>query len=438
MLKIYNSLTQKKENFIPLTDNEVNIYVCGPTVYDHLHIGNIKPLIFFDMMKRYFTLLDFKVKLVVNITDVDDKIIQTALANDTTEVQISQHYIQAFFTLLKKLDIDTIDKFPLVTNYIKSIIAFIQDLMQKGYTYLTETGVYFRVHLVHNYGSLSKQDLTKLKKNARKELDPQKENAEDFILWKKTDKGLQYESPWFLGRPGWHTECAVMIKDIFKTTIDIHGGGNDLKFPHHENEQAQFLASQNKPLTNFFVHIGRVDYQEQKMSKSLNNVVLAKDVLKDFDANVIKFFFLSHHYLQPINFSYELLLPIQTKYHKIVHTLNKKHFQLKMNHTKTSNKKLAYLQQFHQLMQNDFDTPNVVTIIDQIIKELNKTHVLTEMSELQNTLLYLFQHLGISLPLKTITPQDVTLYQKWLQARQNKDFKQADLLRKLLEEKSFI
>ncbi|MCQ9618620.1 MAG: Cysteine--tRNA ligase [Candidatus Phytoplasma pruni] len=438
MLKIYNSLTQKKENFIPLTENEVNIYVCGPTVYDHLHIGNIKPLIFFDMMKRYFTLLDFKVKLVVNITDIDDKIIQTALANDTTEAQIAQHYIQVFFTLLKKLDIDTIDKFPLVSNYIKSIITFIQDLMQKGYAYLTETGVYFRVNLIDNYGILSKQDLTKLKKNARKELDPQKENVEDFILWKKTETGVQYESPWFLGRPGWHTECVVMIKDIFKTTIDIHGGGNDLKFPHHENEQAQFVASQKKPLTNFFVHIGRVDYQKQKMSKSLNNVVLVKDVLKDFEANVIKFFFLSHHYLQPINFSYELLLPIQTKYHKIVHTLNKNNFQLKMNHTKASNKKLAYLQQFHQLMQNDFDTPNVVTLIDQIIKELNKTHVLIEMSELQNTLLYLFQHLGISLPLKNITPKDVTLYQKWLQARQNQDFKKADLLRKLLEEKSFI
>ncbi|WP_017193343.1 cysteine--tRNA ligase [Vaccinium witches'-broom phytoplasma] len=438
MLKIYNSLTQKKENFTLLNENEVNIYVCGPTVYDHLHIGNIKPLIFFDMMKRYFTLLDFNVKLVVNITDVDDKIIQTALANDATEAQISQHYIQAFFTLLKKLDIDTIDKFPLVTNYIKSIIIFIQDLIQKGYAYLTSKGVYFRVNLIDNYGSLSKQDLTKLKKNTRKELDPQKENVEDFILWKKTDTGVQYESPWCLGRPGWHTECVVMIKDIFKTTIDIHGGGNDLKFPHHENEQAQFLASQTKPLTNFFVHIGRVDYQKQKMSKSLNNVVLAKDVLKDFEANVIKFFFLSHHYLQPINFSYELLLPIQTKYHKIVYTLNKNNFQLKMNHTKTSSKKLAYLQQFHQLMQNDFDTPNVVTLIDQIIKELNKTYVLTEMSELQNTLLYLFQHLGISLPLKNITPQDVTLYQKWLQARQNKDFKQADLLRKLLEEKSFI
>ncbi|WP_017192712.1 cysteine--tRNA ligase [Italian clover phyllody phytoplasma] len=438
MLKIYNSLTQKKEKFTPLTENEVNIYVCGPTVYDHLHIGNIKPLIFFDMMKRYFTLLDFKVKLVVNITDVDDKIIQTALANNTTEVKISQHYIQAFFTLLKKLDIDTIDKFPLVTNYIKSIINFIQDLMQKGYAYLTKKGVYFRVNLIDNYGSLSKQDLTKLKKNTRKELDPQKENVEDFILWKKTETGVQYESPWCLGRPGWHTECVVMIKDIFKTTIDIHGGGNDLKFPHHENEQAQFLASQKKPLTNFFVHIGRVDYQKQKMSKSLNNVVLAKDVLKDFEANVIKFFFLSHHYLQPINFSYELLLPIQTKYHKIVHTLNKNNFQLKMNHKKTSSKKLAYLQQFHQLMQNDFDTPNVVTLIDKIIKELNKTYVLTEMSELQNTLLYLFQNLGISLPLKNIILQDVTLYQKWLQARQNKDFKQADLLRKLLEEKSFI
>jgi cysteinyl-tRNA synthetase len=174
------------------------------------------------------------------------------------------------------------------------------------------------------------------------------------------------------------------------------------------------------------------------MSKSLNNVCLAKDLLKAFEANVIKFFFLSHHYLQPINFSYDSLLSIKSKYHKIVHTLNKKNFFLKMHNIKTSNKNLVYLQQFHKLMQNDFDTPNVVSLIDRLTKELNKTEVLIQISELQNTLLYLFQHLGIFLSLTTITPEDIIIYQKWLQARKNKDFKKADLLRKLLEEKSFI
>ncbi|MDC9032026.1 cysteine--tRNA ligase [Columbia Basin potato purple top phytoplasma] len=437
-MKIYNSLIDQKENFCFSKQKKINIYVCGPTVYDHLHIGNIRSLIFFDLVKKYLSNLGLEVCLVVNITDIDDKIIQKAIDLKTTEAQISQKYINYFFELLLKLEIKTIDKHPLVTNYISDIILYIQELMDKGYTYFTDEGIYFKSRLITQYGEMSNQDLIKLKKNARKQLDVQKENTEDFILWKKTNIGVKYSSPWFPGRPGWHTECVVIIRNIFKNTIDIHGGGIDLKFPHHTNEQAQFWATNKKKLSNFFMHIGYVGYKNNKMSKSLGNVVLAKDLLKRFTPNVIKMFFLSYHYLQPINYNQKIIEEIQLKYDKIIYTLNKNNFQFFLNKINNQEIDSFYIQKFHFLMSNDFNTPNVLTLIEELLKKINKTFDLNSLLILQNTLIFLFNNLSINIVLKEITEEKIKLYYLWLEIKEKKDFVQADNLRKILKKEMLI
>lgn len=438
MLKIYNSLINQKENFCFSKQKKINIYVCGPTVYDHLHIGNIRSLIFFDLVKKYLSNLGSEVCLVVNITDIDDKIIQKAMDLKKTEAQISQKYINYFFELLLKLEIKIIDKHPLVTNYISDIILYIQELMDKGYTYFTDEGIYFKSRLITQYGKMSNQDLIKLKKNARKQLDVQKENTEDFILWKKTNIGVKYSSPWFPGRPGWHTECVVIIRSIFKNTIDIHGGGIDLKFPHHTNEQAQFWATNKKKLSNFFMHIGYVGYKNNKMSKSLGNVVLAKDLLKRFTPNVIKMFFLSYHYSQPINYNQTIIEEIQLKYDKIIYTLNKNNFQFFLNKIHNQEIDSFYIQKFHFLMSNDFNTPNVLTLIEELLKKINKTFDLNFLLILQNTLIFLFNNLSINIVLKEITEEKIKLYYLWLETKEKKDFVQADNLRKILKKEMLV
>ncbi|TVY12304.1 cysteine--tRNA ligase [Candidatus Phytoplasma pini] len=438
MLKIYNSLQRKKENLNIKNKQKMNIYVCGPTVYDHLHIGNTRNLIFFDLLKRYLTTLGIQIYLVVNITDLDDKIIQVALSQKTTEKNISNKYTNYFFKLLKKLEIDLIDEFPLVTDNIKDIVLYVDELIKKGYAYSTKSGIYFRVHLIENYGILSKQVLNKLKKNVRKELDIEKENSEDFILWKRTEIGVKYPSPWFFGRPGWHTECVVLIKKIFKTTIDIHGGGSDLKFPHHENEIAQFFASDKKPLANFFMHIGQVNYQQQKMSKSTGNIIFTKDLLKKYEVNSIKLLFLSYHYSQPIDYSDDLIKFFEQKYNKLIFILNKNNFKIVFNKIKKSEIIDYYIQKFRSLMDNDFNTANVVTLIEELCKIINKSNDLIFLTKLQNTLLYLFNTLGIKIKLKEITIEKINLYQKWKKFLKEKNFQKADILRNILKKENIL
>ncbi|KXT29048.1 cysteine--tRNA ligase [Candidatus Phytoplasma oryzae] len=439
MLIIYNSLTEKKEIFIPIKKDIINIYVCGPTVYDHLHIGNIRSLIFFDMFKRYLKFLNLKVNLIVNITDIDDKIINKSVEKQKTEKEISSKYINHFFSLLTRFSINTINYFPLVTNHISDIILYIQKLIKTGYAYFTDYGIYFRVHLISNYGILSKQKINKLKKNVRKELDNQKENYEDFILWKKTDVGVQYSSPWFPGRPGWHTECVVMIKNFFRTTIDIHGGGNDLKFPHHENEQAQFWATDKKKLANFFIHIGNVEYNNQKMSKSLGNVILVKDLIKKIEPNVLKLLFLSYHFLQPINYNDDLINNFIKKYDKIVSILNKNNFQLLLNNIINSEKKYFYIKKFHSIMENNLNTPNIITLIEELLKEINKNKKdFFCLSKLQNTLIYILDNLGIKIHLKKISKKQIKIYFLWQQSKKKKKFQKADFLRNILKKDNII
>ncbi|WCA22341.1 cysteine--tRNA ligase [Candidatus Phytoplasma oryzae] len=439
MLIFYNSLTRKNELFCPINKQEVNIYLCGPTVYDDLHIGNIRSLIFFDMLKRYLKIFYSKINLVVNITDIDDKIILKALKEGKTEKEISLKYKNAFLILLQKLNIDTIDILPLVTDYIDDIVLYIQKLIEKDYAYFTNDGIYFRVRLSSCYGFLSNQNLNKLRKNSRKELDNKKENPEDFILWKKTNIGVKYKSPWFEGRPGWHTECVVMIKKIFNNTIDIHGGGHDLKFPHHENEQVQFFANENKKLANFFLHIGNVEYQQQKMSKSLGNIVLAKELLNKIEPNVLKLFFLSYHFLQPINYDYVLIENCIIKYNKIVNILNKNNFQFLLNKIFYLKKNTFHIEQFHLIMKNNINTPNVITLIEKLFKDMNKNKKnLFFLSELQNTIIYILENLGIKIILKKFTKRHIKYYLMWKKYKKQKKFYKSDFFRDFLLKEGII
>ncbi|MBP5835940.1 cysteine--tRNA ligase [Candidatus Phytoplasma meliae] len=438
MLKIYNSLTKKKQLFQSLHPFLVNMYVCGPTVYNHLHLGNTRPLIFFDIVKRYLQILGFEVRYAVNITDIDDKIIASASKTQISEHLLTQKYIQAFRELLNSLDLQPINFQPQATKYITSMIAYIQELLNKGFAYFTDQGIYFRISKISDYGKLKYQDLSQLKQNARKQLDPQKEHPGDFILWKKTTQGIQYESPWFLGRPGWHTECVAMIDQIFATVLDIHGGGTDLKFPHHENEIAQAQAHSGRPLANFFMHVARLDYQNQKMSKSLGNVVWCRDLLQQFNPSIIKLFLLNTHYRKPINFNYSLMEQFRIKYHKIITFFTKNYFYLKLHHGLSSLHQTTILNDFHQLMQDDFATHKVIDLIEQTIKKAYQSKEITLLSQYHNTLLLIFDILGIRIDFLQATLSDCQTYHLWQQARQNKDFAQADLLRQTLLDKGLI
>ncbi|KND62554.1 Cysteinyl-tRNA synthetase, partial [Candidatus Phytoplasma phoenicium] len=279
----------------------------------------------------------------------------------------------------------------------------------------------------------------KLKQNVRKKTDYSKKNFEDFVLWKKTTKGIQYISPWFKGRPGWHTECVVMIKKLFLNTIDIHGGGIDLKFPHHENEQAQFWAGENKPLTQFFMHVGHVYYQNAKMSKSLGNIVLTKDILINIEPNAIKLFFLSCNYLQPMNYSYELLQTFQLKYKQIIYHLNKNNFQLVLHQINNSQIIDTYIDKLHLIMSDNLNTPNILTLVEEVLKKIHQKHdVLNELAQLQNTLIYLLKHLDIQIVLKKVTTENIQTYYAWKKAQKQKDFQKSDTLRIILQNEKII
>ncbi|MFP7699396.1 cysteine--tRNA ligase [Candidatus Phytoplasma pyri] len=438
MLKIYNTLTGKKENFKPLFSNIINIYVCGPTVYDDIHIGNARPLIFFNMLKKYLQNLNFQVNYAVNITDIDDKIIKVAMEKETTEKFISNKYINCFLNILKHLELDNIDYFPKVTDFIPEIISYIEKLILKGYAYINDQGVYFRVGLISNYGKLGSKIIKDLKKNNRKEFDSQKENHQDFILWKKTKFGIKYKSPWFEGRPGWHTECLVMIKKIFNVTLDIHGGGNDLKFPHHENELAQSIAYDGNNLSNFFIHIGRIDYKKVKMSKSLGNVILVKKLLKEFNSNAIKLLIISHYYRQPIDFNYFLMEQFAAKYEKINNLLQKNNFILKINNIFSNQLDTLIIKKFYEYMNDDLNTPNVISLIEKGLKIFHKNIDFNTLSQIQNTLIFILNILGIEIFLKPITEETIEIYHLWQKEFKCRNFEKSDYYRKILVDLGFI
>lgn len=308
-MKIYNTLTRKKEEFVPIKEGEVSIYVCGPTVYNFFHIGNARPFVVFDTLRKYMEYRGYKVKFVQNFTDVDDKIINRAREEGITAPEVSEKYIAEYFKDAGALNVRRADVHPQVSDHIADIIDFVSKLVEKGYAYEADGDVYFSTRKFPEYGKLSKQNIDDLEAGARIAIGEVKQDPLDFALWKarKTDDEIAWESPWGMGRPGWHIECSAMSRKHLGETIDIHAGGQDLQFPHHENEIAQSECCNGVPFAHYWMHNGYITIDNEKMSKSKGNFFTVRDILKDYSGEVIRFFLLSGHYRSPINFSDALM-----------------------------------------------------------------------------------------------------------------------------------
>src|SRR5699024_8120872 len=308
MVLIYNTLTRKKEKFVPIEEGKVKMYVCGPTVYNYIHIGNARPAIVFDTVRRYLQYKGYDVTYVSNFTDVDDKLINASKETGETVPEIADKFINAYFEDTGALNVKKADMHPRVMDHMDDIIEFIQTLIDKGHAYEKDGDVYFKTRSYKDYGQLSKQSIDDLKVGARIQQGESKEDPLDFTLWKhEKEDEISWDSPWGKGRPGWHIECSTMAKKYLGETIDIHAGGQDLTFPHHENEIAQSEARNEQPFANYWMHNGYINIENEKMSKSLGNFVLTRDMIAHHDPQVIRFFMLSVHYRHPINFSPALL-----------------------------------------------------------------------------------------------------------------------------------
>ena len=439
-IKLYNSLTKKMEVFKPINENILTMYVCGPTVYNHMHIGNGRPVVFFDTVRRFFEHIGYKVLYVSNFTDIDDKIIKAAKAENITELEVSNKYIDAYNDVVRRLNCKPNYLNPRVTECMDDIVNFIEELVNKDHAYTKGDDTYFRVRSIDNYGMLSGQKVDDLKAGARIDVSSDKEDNSDFILWKKTsDDGIKWSSCLGDGRPGWHTECVVMIDKIFKGMIDIHGGGNDLKFPHHENEIAQSIALHNHSIANYWLHNARVDLNGEKMSKSLGNVIWLKDLITEYSPNAYRLMILNSGYRQSINYSPELIQSFQKEWDKIERVYVSLYRKLEQNnYLDKGNLIEEKIAAFDKSIANDFNFANGITAIYEINKEINKEirsgQNLELLANLFKTLNEMLEVLGLIVDIKPLTEEEKTLVNEWTIARQNKDFEKADLLRKQITE----
>ena len=441
-LTIYNTLDRKKELFVPLHAPHVGMYVCGPTVYNFIHIGNARPVLFFDLVHRYFKYLGYEVEFVSNVTDVDDKIINRAIEEGVTEAQISEKYLNYFLECNKVLNALPLTAMPKVTESMDSMIEFINQLVERDFAYAVDGDVYFRIDKVREYGQLSGKKIDELEVGARIAEDSKKENPLDFVLWKKTDKGITWDSPWGAGRPGWHTECVVMINNQFHGKIDIHGGGTDLQFPHHENEIAQSLCMYEHNIANYWMHVGRLGLNNEKMSKSIGNVINVKDLIEQIDANAFRLFMLSVHYRQPINYTEENIQLAVKEWQKVKSTYDQLHLKLDLAGALDVEPSVvpeieALMNQFVEALEDDFNTANAIASLYGVIKEINKMVRAKASDEANRYALMTLQNMtyifGFDLNKKRLTDEERELMQAWEEARKAKDFAKADELRGKLQ-----
>ena len=433
------------EEFVPIEEGKVKMYVCGPTVYNHPHIGNGRPIIVYDTLKKTFEALGYDVTYVSNFTDVDDKIIKGAKEEGITEAELTAKYIAGYNNDRKSLNADIPDITPKVTETMDEIIVFIAELVEKEAAYVVDGDVYFRVNAVNNYGSLSKQKIEDLMVGARIDENSLKENPLDFTLWKKTTEGINWDSPWSKGRPGWHTECVVMINKEFDShRIDIHGGGMDLKFPHHENEIAQSEACFHTHIANYWLHNGMLNMDGVKMSKSLGNGLLIKDMVKEIGGNVLRWAFLSAHYRAPLNFNDEVVNTARTELNKIQTSHKQACVKMALLHKEFGVEKNEELwKTFLDAMSDDLNTPNAFSVVFEANKQLNQALRVREInpevvSQLVNTLEGMMYVLGIKITRVVLDDEDYDLYQKWNDAKAIKDFATADIYRQKLIEKGVL
>ncbi len=374
-MKIYNTLTRRKEELVPMDSNELKMYVCGPTVYNYIHIGNARPFVVFDTMRKYLEYRGQKVKYVQNFTDVDDKIINRAREEGISALEVGQKYIDEYFRDVKALNIKIADVHPRVTETMPDIIAFVQGLIDKGMAYEVDGDVYYSTRKFPNYGQLSGNYIEDLEVGARIPEGEKKEDPLDFALWKarKSDDEIAWESPWGFGRPGWHIECSTMSKKYLGETIDLHCGGQDLQFPHHENEIAQSEGLSGKKFSNYWMHNGFITVNNEKMSKSLNNFFTVRDILKEYDGEVLRYFLLSAQYRGPINFSHELMEEAKTSLGRIKEC--KRNLKAAKAADVDSAEKIIALDQYKnkyiECMDDDLNTAGAIGAIFELVREIN-------------------------------------------------------------------
>lgn len=443
-IKIYNSLTNKIELFEPLEKGKVSMYVCGPTVYNYPHIGNMRPVVVFDTLRRFLTYVGYEVTYVSNFTDVDDKIIKEAKKENKSEKELTEFFIQEFKKTTAEIGSLLPNITPKVTEYIQAIITYIDNLVKLGAAYEVDGDVYFRVNKIKDYGSLSGINIDDLIVGARIDENSAKESPLDFTLWKKTTEGISWDSPWSKGRPGWHTECCVMIDTIFpKHYIDIHGGGYDLKFPHHENEIAQSEATHGNKIAKYWMHNAFINFGDEKMSKSLGNVVLAKDMIKENGGAVTRLVILSAHYRQPVNFTEDTVNSAKVEINKIQMALKQAALLLQVSNIDIKNGKPTYIDNFINSLADDLNTANALTELFNVVKEINaavrtRDYDLNKLNDLFKTLLDMLDILGLPLKYVVMSDDDKKTYQNYIKSKEIKDFSASDEYRKKLMDKGIM
>lgn len=445
MIKLYNSKTLNVEEFKPIKEGHVDMYVCGPTVYNYAHIGNARPMIVFDVLKRLFEAEGYTVTYVSNFTDVDDKIINKAIEEGVDETVIAQRYIDAYQELRSLLNTELPDITPRVTETMDGIISFVKEMVDNGSAYVSDNGdVYFSVDADKNYGEISHQKLDQLEAGARIEVNDGKKNPYDFALWKKTDKGIQWDSPWGKGRPGWHTECVVMINENLGELIDIHGGGMDLKFPHHENEAAQQECTHHNALANFWVHNAMINIDGQKMSKSLGNTLWAKDIVEKLGTNLTRWLMSSVHYRKELNFSEETVETARKELDKVLNPLKQADIKSQLaNYVNDDSYDESSYREFLDQLDDDLNTPNAYTVIFETVKKINQGLRTKEpdyktIVSLRNSVVKMLEVLGIVVDKVDLNEEDKELFNKWNEAKENKDFTSADEYRNALTMKGLL
>ena len=443
-IKFYNSLSNKVEEFHPLKEGEISMYVCGPTVYNYPHIGNMRPVVVFDTLRRFLTYLGYKVTYVSNFTDVDDKIIKEAKKENKTEKELTEFYINEFKKTTEAIGSQIPNITPKVTEYIQAIIDYVDNLIKIGAAYVVNGDVYFRVSKIKDYGALSGINIEDLNVGARIEENTNKESPLDFALWKKTDEGINWDSPWGKGRPGWHTECCVMIDTIFPSHyIDIHGGGYDLKFPHHENEIAQSEATHGNKIAKYWMHNAFINFGNEKMSKSLGNVVYAKDLIARVGGAVTRLVILSAHYRQPVNFTEDTVQAASQEINKMKMVNKQLALKLQTSDIDLSKGQATYINDFLLALADDLNTSNALTELYNVMKLANqeirsKEIDLNKLNDLFKTLNDMFYVLGLDIGYVKLDENDIKLYQNYLKSKEIKDFAESDRIRNILVEKGIM
>ena len=455
-MKVFNTLTKKKEEFVPLEEGKVRMYVCGPTVYNYIHIGNARPMIVFDTVRRYFEYKGYDVNYVSNFTDVDDKIIKKAIEEQVSAQEVSQRYIAECKKDMAEMNVKPATKHPLATEEICGMVEMISELIEKGYAYEKNGTVYFSTRKFKDYGKLSHKNLDDLRSGGRSLLvsgEDEKEDPLDFVLWKPKKEGEPFwKSPWSDGRPGWHIECSVMSRKYLGEQIDIHAGGEDLVFPHHENEIAQSEAANGKEFARYWMHNAFLNIDNRKMSKSLGNFRTVREISEQYDLQVLRFFMLSAHYRSPLNFSAELMEASKNGLERIINaTDNLKHLlgaatveEMSVEEKEAFAKTDAYVEEFEKAMDDDFNTADAIAAIFDLVKYANTTATAESskgyLQSLLDRIVKLGDVLGLILDKKEeLLDADIEkLIEERQAARKAKDFARADAIRDELLEKGII